>query len=118
MCRWILVFLLVLAVPAAAQMPYYVSNGGDEYEISHNANGAVLTSVYPKAWFIEGGANSRVVRGRTVFYFGKSCDVFHEVFGQGTWGWANGGFGAEFESFRLMFPRQEIDVDGMEKCRW
>ena len=101
---------------AQAQDWTYVSSWGDEYRIENNANGAVLRSLYPKAWFIEGGANSRVEKGIDVIYFGVSCDAYHEVFGDGVWWWANGGFGADFETFQIRFARQEIDVPGSD-CR-
>ena len=110
---------ILTASPALAQEDvFYVSGAGDDYRISANANGYVLTSRYPKARFVEAGANSRVVRGIETFYFGKACDAAHEVFGNGRWGWANGGFGAEFGGFTLMFPRQELPDGPGLTCRW
>lgn len=110
---------LLTATPALAQSDvFYVSGAGDDYTIASNANGYVLTSRYPKARFVEAGTDSRVVRGVETFYFGKDCDAFHDLFGNGTWGWANGGFGAEFDSFRLMFPRQELPEGPGLDCRW
>ncbi|MEP2532237.1 hypothetical protein [Shimia sp.] len=115
----IVAFVSVCAGPVWANDDvYYVSGGGDDYVITANANGYVLTSRYPKARFVEAGVNSHVVRGVETFYFGKDCDAAHTLFGAGTWGWANGGFGADFESFQLRFPRQELpDGPGLE-CRW
>ncbi|QYX56590.1 hypothetical protein K1T73_16350 [Roseovarius sp. SCSIO 43702] len=95
----------------------YVSSYGDEYSYQTNENGAVLTSLYPKAWFIEGGANSRIERGADVLYLGTSCDARHGVFGDGTWWWANGGFGADFPGLEIRFPRQEIRGDFGMNCR-
>lgn len=115
----IYIFALLFLTPhqVAAEEWYYVSSYGDEYSISTNENGVVLRSLYPKAWFIEGGANSRVVRGIDVLYFGKSCDAFHEEFGKGRWWWINGGFGADFDNFKISFPRQEIDVPNSRDCQ-
>ena len=104
--------VMLAGVSVSAQAGNYVSSFGDEYNITLNTNGAALISLYPKAWFIEGGANSRVERGIDTLYFGKSCDAFHKLWGDGTWWWANGGFGADFEEFSSRFPRQEIDVPG------
>lgn len=118
-------FLMMAAVAVcgapvmAADADYYVSGAGDDYEINANTSGYVLSSRYPKARFIEQGASSYVKRGVETFYFGKTCDAAHEVFGAGSWGWANGGFGAEFnDGFRLMFPRQELPEGHSGICRW
>jgi hypothetical protein len=112
--------LLFCAAPAlAGDEDYYVSGAGDDYQVTANASGYVLTSRYPKARFVDRGAASYVVRGVETFYFGTSCDAAHEVFGNGKWGWANGGFGAEFDSgFRLMFPRQELPEGHGGICAW
>lgn len=112
--------LTLCATPAlAGDDDYYVSSAGDDYAIAVNQNGYVLTSRYPKARFVEAGANSHVVRGRETFYFGSNCDAAHDLFGSGTWGWANGGFGADFETgFQLRFPRQELPSGHGGICRW
>ena len=95
----------------------YVSSFGDKYTASRNADGGILTSHYPKAWFVEGGASSYVEEGIDKIYFGKSCDAFHKVFGKGTFGWANGGFVVEFASgTRIGFPRQELPWDELLHC--
>ena len=109
-----------LSAPAAAQDDsFYVSSTGDDYTIAANENGYVLTSRYPKARFVEAGANSYVVRGIETFYFGRNCDAVHEVFGSGKWGWANAGFGADFEGgFQFRFPRQELPEGHGGICRW
>ena len=110
-CIW-----LMTGGMAQAQNLNYVSSYGDEYSIEFNANGAVLRSLYPKAWFIENGAASRIEKGIDTLYLGISCDAFHPVFGDGRWWWANGGFGADFSTFSIRFPRQEIDIPGSD-CR-
>ncbi|MDU8929339.1 hypothetical protein RXV86_18250 [Alisedimentitalea sp. MJ-SS2] len=115
----ILALTLGIATPAVSDDDaFYVSSGGDDYTISVNASGFVLTSRYPKARFVEQGTNSYVVRGIETFYFGTSCDASHEVFGTGKWSWANGGFRAEFEDgFILGFPRQELPEGHGSICR-
>lgn len=110
-CIW-----LVSGSVAQAQSLNYVSSYGDEYSIELNSSGAILRSHYPKAWFIENGAASRVAKGIDTLYLGISCDAFHPVFGDGRWWWANGGFGADFANFSIRFPRQEIDIAGSD-CR-
>jgi len=109
--------LVLSGMAAASEGVIYVSSHGDEYRYATNADGAVLTSLYPKAWFIEKGANSRIERGIDRLYLGKSCDAFHPVFGDGRWWWANGGFGVDFARFELRFPRQEIADDFGLHCR-
>ncbi|MDH3262439.1 MAG: hypothetical protein OEM24_00405 [Paracoccaceae bacterium] len=113
----LLPFLLCIATPAAAQEFLYVSSDGDEYRASENEHGGALTSLYPKARFIEAGAESRVVRGIETIYFGRSCDAFTEAFGQGTWNWSNGGFRVTFDNGKILgFPRQEIPWDSLLHC--
>ena len=58
-----------------------------------------------------------------VLYLGQSCDSFLDEVGTGSWGWANGGFGAEFDTgLRGMFPRQELvcapERPYVGNCRW
>ena len=119
MIRFLAPFSAALLMPLAAlvQDGGYISNFGDEYSLEQNANGAVLRSRYPKAWFIEGGANSRVEHGIDVIYLGKSCDAEHPIWGQGKWWWANGGFGVDLDGLNYRFPRQEIDIPGSADCR-
>jgi len=108
-------FGTICASPLGAQQPF-VSSAGDDYAVSMNANGFAMTSLYPKARFVEQGAGSYVVRGIETFYFGVSCDALHNLFGQGTWGWANGGFGASFDGFEIWFPRQSPPENSGSNC--
>lgn len=103
---------------ASAQDFVYISSDGDEYTYVANENGAVLTSVYPKHYWVGQGAATTTVKGLDVFYFGKDCDATHKYHGTGTWGWANGGFGADFDDFSLRFPRQETLWNDDLGCRW
>ena len=46
--------------------------------------------------------------------------MFSEIYGKGSWGWANGGFSVEFSDKSFGFARQELDfsrVKEMEKCQ-
>jgi hypothetical protein len=106
----------LLTSPAYAEVEP-VSSSGDIYTVSENVNGFVLTSKYPKSHFIEQGASSYFVEGPDVFYFGRSCDAFHKLFGNGTWSWANAGYGAQFEGgFSLWFPRQDVPWESGLSC--
>jgi hypothetical protein len=111
---------LAFSGPAlASDADYYVSGGGDDYAIAVNDNGYVLQSRYPKARLVDKGAASYVVRGIETFYFGRNCDASHAVFGAGKWGWANGGFGADFDSgYKLRFARQELPGPHTSACGW
>lgn len=99
------IFAVFAGQVTAGEKTYY-SSYGDEYLLSTNADGLVLTSSHPKYWFVEDGANSRIEKGIDVIYLGKSCDAFHKLFGKGRWGWANGGFRVDFDNIWLGFPRQ------------
>jgi hypothetical protein len=107
----------MLTSPAYAEVER-TSDSGDRYTVSENEHGFVLTSKFPKSHFIDQGAYSYYVEGRDVFYFGRSCDAFHKLFGNGTWFWVNAGYGAQFESeFSLWFPRQDVPWEGGYSCQ-
>jgi len=104
--------LILLATPAFAQDDLYISSLGDGYRAEVNANGVVLTSEYPKHYFIEAGANSRIDTQNEVIYLGKSCDAESFYWGKGRFGQANGGFIITFENgHELGFARQELPGD-------
>lgn len=86
----------------------YVSSDGHEYNSACNANGYVLTSLYPVARAVGYGASTEHVSGIETLYLGKSCDAYTKGFGSGTWCWANGGFLADFGGLSVGFPRQEL----------
>jgi len=94
----------------------YLSSDGDEYTISYNKHGAVLTSVNEKH-FMENNASGRVSSKKLNLYLGKDCDAFSDVYGRGSWEWANGGFVIHFQNKSFRFPRQEVDIPNMDKCR-
>lgn len=71
------------------------------YSVTYNKNGAVLAST----------SDEKV-------YLGKDCDSFSKKHGKGTWGWANGGFKVMFNNKDIGFPRQEIDIPNISKCRF
>jgi hypothetical protein len=95
----------------------YVSSDGDEYQLQTRTDDIALVSLYPKSWFIEAGANSHIVREHDVFILNSKCEASHARFGNGTWSWANGGFGISVEGRGVSFPRQEIYMDDIYQCR-
>lgn len=103
--------MLVIAAYAAATSTLaaqgYVADGM-EYDIACNADGYVLTSKYPVTRMIGTPVDAEAITGIETIYFGRSCDAFHKVFGQGKWCWANGGFTAEFAGHTFGFGRQEL----------
>ncbi len=103
----------LLTLPQTA-LADFVSSDGDRYTAEANHNGVVLTSVYPKARFIEDGTTSSILEGVEVLFLGSSCDAYSKAFGDGNWGWGNGGFVIDFDGGkRLAFPRQ-APPDGAE----
>ena len=109
--------LLLVASPACADTSFF-SDAGDEYVAVFNAHGAVLTSVYPKAFArFEPWEDHRIERGPAVVAFGKDCDAVHSALGKGRWAQANGGFHAEFERGDLGFARQELVLPEGD-CTW
>ena len=109
--------ILLIAALATAASPAtgqgYVADGM-EYEIACNADGYVLTSKYPVTRMVSTPVDAEPVTGVEKIYFGKSCDAFHKVFGEGKWCWANGGFIAEFPARTFGFGRQELSCQGAE----
>ena len=95
----------------------YVSGDGDEYILQYNKHGAVLTSVNEKH-IMDNNAGGKVTSQKLKLYMGKDCDTFSKVYGKGSWGWANGGFSIEFKGKSFGFPRQEVDIPGMEQCQF
>ncbi len=87
----------------------FFSDDGDEYAARFSEHGAVLTSVYPKAWaHLEPSEDHTVDRKHAIIFFGKDCDATHNQYGKGRWAQANGAFNAEFEKTKLYFNRQEL----------
>lgn len=118
----ILTLALCATVATAEDFPY-VSGEGHEYALTCNEDGFVLTSLAPVSRFVGQGVATQVDKGIETLYLGKSCDSWLDVAGTGTWGWANGGFGAEFPGgLRVMFPRQELYCEPRpayaSACRW
>ena len=98
--------------PSAAAQGYVAD--GTEYEISCNANGYLLTSKESVTRMTETPVDAEPVTGIEKIYFGRSCDAYHRLFGQGKWCWANGGFIAEFPAHTFGFGRQELNCRGAE----
>lgn len=101
----------------------FYSTNGDEYSVSFNTNGAVLTSTYPKFYpHLEASEDHELVVKKAVIYLGVHCDAIHSEFGTGTWEQDNGGFFVSFENGEgLRFSRQEMyGLDGLmeSNCLW
>ena len=77
------------------------SGGGVIYSLTYNKNGAIL----------------KPSEGEKI-YIGKDCDSFSKKYGKGTWGWANGGFKVIFKNRNVEFPKQEINIPNISKCRF
>lgn len=69
------------------------SSDGTIFQVKVNINGAVLKSK------------------KATIYFGKSCDARSPEYGNGTWGWANGGFRVDLEKKVFGFPRQPAPIE-------
>ncbi|MBO9424569.1 hypothetical protein J7444_07550 [Labrenzia sp. R4_1] len=104
---WAMCFAPAIASIAIAEDYNYVGDN-HSWSLTCNNSGFVLRSQYPVSRFHSAGAASSVTSEKEILYLGNSCDASHTVLGDGKWCWANGGFSAEFEHFRIGFPRQEI----------
>ena len=94
----------------------YLSSDGDEFTITYNSHGAILTSI-SKKHYAENNASGIVHSKHLKLYLGKDCDAFSNVYGKGTWEWANGGFVIHYSGKDFGFPRQEVNIPGMDKCQ-
>ena len=75
----LLALLGLSSLPAQAQA--YVSGYGDEYTITSNRSGTVLTSVYPKTRQVGTGAFITEEKGPEIVFIGKDCDAFSKYLG-------------------------------------
>lgn len=118
MFRWgLAITLILLAGSLRAEDWIFVSGEGHQYRYEQNANGAVLSSLYPVARFVGTGAAAQIETGTEILYLGRDCDAFSQTLGHGTWSWANGGFVVEFGHHRIGFPRQSVDAGQGMNCR-
>ncbi|MFD1882960.1 hypothetical protein [Paracoccus pacificus] len=100
----ILIGMVLFASPGWA----YVSGEGQSYDGTCNADGVVLKSQAEVTRPVGSGAKAQTPAGPEVIYLGRSCDAYSKAFGEGTWGWANGGFLVTFPGHEIGFPRQEV----------
>ena len=70
-----------------------------------SGSGAVLRSLASVAYYVGAAAAER--SGIETIRFERDCTAQSSLLGLGSWGWANGGFGAHFLGESVMFPRQE-----------
>lgn len=78
------------------------SSEGRKYLIKYNKNGAVL----------------KLIKTKKKIYLGKDCDVYSKKDGKGIWGWTNGGFKIIFANNKISFPKQEVEIPNILKCRF
>lgn len=104
MIRTLALAVLAAPLPAAA----YVSSEGHEYLASCPEDAVVLQSAYPITRILENGANTKHVKGTETITLSADCSAHTDVFGYGTWAWANGGFWISFPAYAIQFPRQEL----------
>lgn len=72
---------------------------GTQYRVNYNRHGAILRS------------------GRAIVYLGVHCDARSVRYGNGRWSWANGGVEIRLERQRLLFARQELELEDHGRCR-
>lgn len=89
---------------------WLVSSEGHEFYAQMNKNGFLLKSRGKIARYIDFSPNQLGLFKRVeIMSLGKNCDAISNVFGRGTWGWANGGVAVTFRNGkRIGFPRQSI----------
>ncbi len=94
------------------------SKGTTDFKATKNNHGVVLKSTGLQYKWNGTGAGSTVheifgkpLLDRITLYLGSSCDAYSEVFGTGSWSWANGGFIVSFKNETINFGRQELSID-------
>ena len=83
-------------------------DAGHIYGLACNDNGFVLNSLYPIARIVGEGADRELRQETETIYLGASCDAVHQVFGEGSWCWANGGVAIDLGERQIGLPRQEL----------
>lgn len=81
---------------------YYTSGDGIQYKATTNTNGFYLVAD----------------KTNETLSLGKSCDAHSSKFGNGKWGWANGGFIAEFQNGNSIGFGRQADFPDTEKYGW
>lgn len=118
-------FLFLIISTSFAYMGSY-SDGTTEFTTTKNKHGVILRSTGVQYEWVGMGVNTSIekIEGaprlpEIVLYLGKSCDAYSEIYGEGTWGWANGGFVITFKNETFGFGRQELSIDTDEEfcCR-
>jgi hypothetical protein len=95
--------LLAAAGPAVADQPrIYQSTTGDQFAMTCNPAGHVLTEV----------------RTGTQVFLGRDCDTYAPRFGTGSWCAANGGTFVEVGTQSILLPRQEPYCPGVGFSPW
>ncbi len=100
------ILTVVLATAAVAQEDVYATSDGTEYVASTAKDGALIMSREVLTLPVTDDAGTRDQDMIDVVFLGNDCVAKSEVFGLGTWGWANGGFVIELPGHSIGFPRQ------------
>jgi len=76
-----------------------------------NPNGAYGSTDLPRTSFAVAynGSGAKLTSSRVTIYLGVRCDAHSPQYGNGSWGWANGGTRVTFADGRAIgFPRQVL----------
>jgi hypothetical protein len=76
-----------------------------------NPNGAYGSTDLPRTSFAVAynGSGAKLNSSRVTIYLGVRCDAHSPQYGNGSWGWANGGTRVNFADGRAIgFPRQVL----------
>lgn len=78
---------------------------------SANPQGAYGSTDLPRTSFAVtyNGSGAQLTSSRATIYLGVRCDAHSPQYGNGSWGWANGGTRVTFADGRAIgFPRQVL----------
>ena len=76
----------------------YTDDSGEIYVYSRNNNGFVLNS------------------NNTALFLGKSCDAYSPQYGNGNWGWTNGGIFIHLPSKNIIFGQHQELLENDGRC--
>lgn len=79
---------------------FVITTNEVEYLVNYNSHGAVLTSVNSKE----------------KVYLGNKCDASSKLYGKGVWSEKHGGFTVQFGKKKIIFPSQEMNIEGSQGC--
>jgi hypothetical protein len=77
-----------------------------------NPRGSYGSTDLPRTTFVVtyNASGAKLQSPRVTLYLGVQCDAYSPQYGNGVWGWANGGTRVTFADGRAIgFPRQVLD---------